>query len=124
MGDPMTLRRTALWLAALVMLVGSPAWAQLPDPTRPPPDAYTLSGSASEVAPAATVAAGPQLQSVLLSRKPGGRQLAVIDGVTVPLGGKVGSATLVEIRSGSVVLQRGSRKQILKLAGAGPVTRP
>jgi len=111
----MTPRLTAILLAALAL----PAAAQLPDPTRPPPDAYALpAGEGQPEQPAPVVPAGPQLQSVLISRKPGGRQLAVISGHTVALGGKVDGATLIEIRNGSVVLQRGSRKQVLKLATA------
>ena len=108
-------RLTAIILAALAL----PAAAQLPDPTRPPPDAYALppgEGQQTEAAPA--VPAGPQLQSVLISRKPGGRQLAVISGRTIALGGNVDGARLIEIRSSSVVLQRGSRKEVLKLASA------
>jgi len=108
-------RLTAIVFAALAL----PAAAQLPDPTRPPPDAYALPAAAAQLPDAAAAApVGPQLQSVLISRKPGGRQLAVISGHTVPLGGNVNGAKLVEIRSSSVVLQRGSRKEVLKLASA------
>lgn len=89
----------------------------LPDPTRPPPE---LQASQPERGPAAASAApGPQLQSVLIARRPGGRQLAVIDGAIVPLGGKVDGAVLVEVRERAVVLQRGKHKQVLKLVSSG-----
>ncbi|WP_426337767.1 MSHA biogenesis protein MshK [Pseudoduganella sp. S-14] len=107
-------------LAALAVLAAIPALAQtaLPDPTRPPLEA--LAPQAERSGPAvAAVAAGPQLQSVLLARRPGGRKLAVIDGAIVPLGGKVGGAVLVEVREGAVVLQRGKQKQVLKLVSSG-----
>jgi MSHA biogenesis protein MshK len=107
-------RLTAIVLAALAL----PAAAQLPDPTRPPPDAYALPAGAGQAEAVVAAPVGPQLQSVLISRKAGGRQLAVISGRTVPLGGNVDGAKLIEIRSSSVVLQRGSRKEVLKLASA------
>jgi len=93
--------------AFLLALVAAPAAAQqgLADPTRPP---NAASFAAVEAAPAA----GPQLQSVLLSP---GRKLAVIDGVTVALGGKVGDATLVRIGETEAVLKGGDGMTILKL---------
>lgn len=107
-------------LAALAALAAMPALAQtaLPDPTRPPPEVLAPQAGASGPAVAA-VAADPQLQSVLVARRPGGRKLAVIDGAIVPLGGKVGGAVLVEVREGAVVLQRGKQKQVLKLVSSG-----
>lgn len=52
-----------------------------------------------------------RLQSVLISR---GRKVAVIDGMTVALGGAVGDATLVAIRESEVVLQKGAERETLK----------
>jgi MSHA biogenesis protein MshK len=106
-------------VAAIAVLAGLPAMAQqaLPDPTRPPPE--VLAPQAERAGPALPPASGPQLQSVLLARRPGGRRLAVIDGAIVPLGGKVGAAVLVEVRESSVVLQRGKQKQVLKLVSSG-----
>jgi MSHA biogenesis protein MshK len=98
--------------AALLLLVGaSPlgraAHAQaLSDPMRPP----SAAASAGAAAPAAAPAL--RLQSVLISP---GRKLAVIDGITVPLGGTVDGARLVAIRESEVVLQKGAERETLKL---------
>ncbi len=107
-------------LAALAVIAATPVLAQnaLPDPTRPPPEVLAPQGERSGPA-VAVAAAGPQLQSVLVARRPGGRRLAVIDGAIVPLGGKVGGAVLVEVRESAVVLQRGKQKQVLKLVSSG-----
>lgn len=107
-------------LAVLAGLAAMPVLAQtaLPDPTRPPPE--VLAPQTERSGPAmAGPAAGPQLQSVLMARRPGGRKLAVIDGAIVPLGGRVGGAVLVEVRESAVVLQRGKQKQVLKLVSSG-----
>ena len=88
----------------------------LADPTRPPASlAKALSGPAA-AAPAAP--AGPVLQSVLMSRQPGGRQIAVIDGETVRLGGTFRGAVLVRMTNTEVELQRGASRQVLKLFAA------
>lgn len=81
----------------MLALAAVPAAAQqgLADPTRPP--AFVPASAADAPAPP-----GPQLQSVLLSS---GRKLAVIDGVTVALGGRFGAATLVRITETEVVLR-------------------
>jgi len=82
------------------------AQGALVDPTRPQflpaPQAGGNSGGAQ----------GMRLQSVLISAT---RQLAVIDGMTVPLGGQVNGATLVSVTETGVTLQRGSEVQNLKL---------
>ena len=94
----MKLAATALMLAA-----AAPALAQpLADPTRPPSDLGT---------PGAAIApAGPRLHSVLISP---GRRLAVIDGETVSVGGKIGDATVVQISETEVVLKRGEETERL-----------
>jgi MSHA biogenesis protein MshK len=98
----------AVLLAALgASSAGQAAHAQaLADPTRPPQAAG--SGPLLEAAPAERT----RLQSVLLSP---GRKLAVIDGQTVPLGGRVGEATVVEISPDQVVLRQGAELRTLKL---------
>ena len=86
----------------------------LADPTRPPANlAKALSGPAAPAAPV-----GPVLQSVLMSRQPGGRQIAVIDGETVRLGGTFRGAVLVRMTKTEVELQRGASRQVLKLFAA------
>jgi len=81
------------------------AQGALADPTRPP----TI--MAPEPAGDAALPSG-RLQSILISAT---RKLAVIDGVTVPLGGKVDGATLVAIDETHVTLKRGEVIEMLKL---------
>ncbi|MGX9782031.1 MSHA biogenesis protein MshK [Janthinobacterium lividum] len=81
----------------------------LNDPTRPPAALWAPASAAP------VVAARPQLQSVLISTQPGGRRLAVIDGQTVKVGGKVGDAVVTEIRDTAVVLRRGKSLETFKL---------
>lgn len=81
------------------------------DPTRPPAALSAPSG-----APGAAAAPGqPHLQSILVSTRPGGRRLALIDGKNVREGQRVGGAVVVAIRPAEVVLRRGGRTQVLKL---------
>ncbi len=81
------------------------AQGALADPTRPP--TVTSSGAAGDAAQPTG-----RLQSILISAT---RKLAVIDGVTVPLGGKVDGATLVAIDETQVTLKRGELIETLKL---------
>lgn len=94
-------------LLALALLAGSAAADALPrplsDPTRPP----SMSPETGEAQPQET-----RLQSILISP---GRKLAVIDGKTVPLGGRVGDATLVAIGVAEVTLRRGQQLETLHL---------
>jgi len=76
------------------------------DPTRPP--AAMLDPSPSN---AAEVSSG--LQTVIVRKK--GRSLAVINGQTVELGGKVGDARLVKINESQVELQGPGGKEIMRL---------
>ena len=102
-------RRAFPWLtalAAVLPLAAAPAQAQiLVDPTRPP-SAAGRPGDVEDTPP------GTQLQSVLISSR---RRLAVINGVTVPLGGMVGEAQLVKISETEVVLKKGEESEVLKL---------
>ena len=84
--------------------------AGLPDPTRPP---AVLSAPAAGTGPART--AGPQLQSILISLRAGGRRVAVIDGKTLRQGEHVDGAVVEAIRPAEVVLRKGNQRQILKL---------
>ncbi len=77
----------------------------LSDPTRPP--GIPLSEGAAEASTAV-----PRLQSILISPM---RKLAVINGQTVPLGGRIGDATLLAISETSVTLRRGAHLEILRL---------
>jgi MSHA biogenesis protein MshK len=96
-------------LVMLLVGVAGPASAQpmgLVDPTRPPyPGGESI---ARESAPPR----GPQLQSVLISPT---RRVAVISGNTVAQGEKYGSATVVAITEGAVLLRYADRKETLRL---------
>jgi len=99
-------------LAALSLAAWPAARAQpaLSDPTRPPNVLQGAMRDASERGEAP--AAASRLQSVLISPQ---RRLAVIDGRTVPLGGKVDDATLVQISETHVTLRRGAELKTLEL---------
>lgn len=77
----------------------------LADPTRPPYSARALGPDESAVT-------GPELQSVLISAE---RNVAVINGQTVPLGGKFRDATLTRITETGVELRNASRVEVLRL---------
>lgn len=116
---PMVLCHVGLLIAACSL----PAAAQaLRDPTRPP--ASMMSGSAA--APAAAAAAtGPQLQSILIAREPGGRHVAVIDGDTVRLGELYKGARVTRMSANEVELVRGRERRVLKLnPNAAPTPMP
>ena len=99
-------QRLTMLPGVLAALLAGAAQAQpMGDPMRPP--GLTASGG---LAPEPS--AGPHLQSVLISPQ---RRLAVINGETVALGGKVGDATLVRIAETGVVLKRGESLETLPL---------
>lgn len=101
----------AFWLSLACATAPAMARQALPDPTRPPPEASLVPGAAM----AMPSGGGPRLQSVLVSSKPGGRRLAVIDGQTVRLGAKFDGAVLVKVTDTEVVLRRGKELQVLTL---------
>ena len=105
----MRARRCVLLAGALLVLAPGVFAQALVDPTRPP-DAAPVLGSAVSAG-----AARPQLQSVLVSNRPGGRRLAVIDGRSVREGDKVGGAVVVGIGEASVMLRRGKTLETLRL---------
>lgn len=102
------LLRHLLAAAGLVLAQAGAHGQNLHDPTRPP----ALAAPDNAVAGAS---AGPQLQSVLISREPGGRHLAVIDGDTVRLGQMYKGARVARIAASQVELVRGKERQVLKL---------
>jgi MSHA biogenesis protein MshK len=96
----------------LLLAAQAAAQAQgLQDPTRPPAQAQLAAHPGEAVA----ASNGPQLQSVLVSREPGGRQVAVIDGETVRLGETFHGARLVRMTQAEVELVRGRERHVLKL---------
>jgi MSHA biogenesis protein MshK len=100
-----------LALAASVLAASagaSPSTQALQDPTRPPDN--MVAGSA-----AGGSSAGPQLQTILIGRAPGGRHLAVIDGETVRPGDSFRGARVARIAENEVELVRGRERQVLRL---------
>jgi MSHA biogenesis protein MshK len=106
-------------LLALVWQAGAARAQGLVDPTRPPPEALT-SGPASAAAAPAELTSEPQLQSILVSKQPGGRRVAVIDGQTLRVGDKVDGARLLSLGDTQAVLERGGKRQVLRLFGEAP----
>jgi MSHA biogenesis protein MshK len=102
----------------LALLAASTAQAQdagLPDPTRPPAVLSAPPPAPGAAAGAPAVAAGPELQSILISLRTNGRRVAVINGKTVRQGERIDGAIVEAIRPTEVVLRKGNQKQILKL---------
>lgn len=103
------------WKAAAVaaMMGWGTAQAQaLADPTRPPAALMSARGAA---APVASAPAAPRLQSILIARHAGGRQVAVIDGQTVQVGEQYRGARVERMTETEVVLVKGAQRQVLKL---------
>lgn len=107
------------WCLTALVALAAPlaAHAQdVSDPTRPPAvmTAPLAMPGGVYVVPRAE-RAQPQLQSILVSLRPGGRRVAVIDGKTLRQGERVGGAVLVAIYATEVVLRRGNKTETLKL---------
>jgi MSHA biogenesis protein MshK len=92
-------------IAAAQAIAADAAAQGFADPTRPP---YGGPGTGVSEAPVT----GPELQSVLISPT---RNVAVINGQTVPLGGKFRDATLTRITASGVELRNGIRVEMLSL---------
>lgn len=91
----------------------------LADPTRPPATLMSVRGA---LAPVASAPSAPRLQSILIARHAGGRQVAVIDGQTVQVGEHFRGARIERMTETEVVLVKGAQRQVLKLfpAAASP----
>lgn len=103
-------------MKTLIFLLGSLAtMAQaetLPDPTRPPAAVLAAQQSAvADVTESEEAATG--LQAVLLRRS--GKPLAIINGQTVHLGGKLGDARLVRLTETTAVLDGPNGRETLRL---------
>ncbi|MES2739866.1 MAG: hypothetical protein V4754_02765 [Pseudomonadota bacterium] len=120
----MTNRHIAGGAMAAVLTLA--AWAStasaqaLIDPTEPPPEAALARPGADPSPTTVAPQQGPILQSVLVSRRSGGRRLAVIDGRTWRQGELFDGARLVKVSETQVVLQRGGTSQVLKLFADAP----
>lgn len=107
-----------LCTVALMVVAGTAGAQVVQDPTRPPMQLLHPTAGAP-------LTAGPQLQSVLISRSAGGRHVAVIDGELVRVGDRVGGARVVAIRADEVQLDRAGIRERLKLqAPAAMPLRP
>jgi MSHA biogenesis protein MshK len=120
MAETLTLLRGLLCCAVLCLAQAGAHAQELQDPTRP------AGGGAASAAEGGDAFAGPQLQSVLISRQPGGRHVAVIDGDAVRLGETYKGARVARITPNEVELVRGKERQVLRLAPdeeAGPMIK-
>lgn len=109
MAERLTGARVLCVLTAVAASPAAAAQAGLPDPTRPP---AASADEAARTGPAADGRPVHRLQSVLISPE---RKLAVIDGRTVLLGGRIDDATVVAITETGVTLRRGERTEVLPL---------
>jgi MSHA biogenesis protein MshK len=97
-----------LTVAAALLATGAPAAQGLVDPTRPPHlGAVPMKTGAQGDGPPGAY----RLESVILSA---GRKLAVINGTTVPLGGKIGDGRLVRVSESGVAIQSGDAIETLR----------
>ena len=103
---------------------GSIAYGQasglLPDPTRPPLQADPTP-AATQTAPDPAAALGG-LQMIVLRK--GNKSVAVINGVTVKIGGKVGDATLVQLTDSTAVLSGPAGREVLHMTPGVAKTAP
>jgi MSHA biogenesis protein MshK len=110
MDERLSAARLLCVLTVVAASTAAGAQASLPDPTLPPA-AGPVDG-ASKAPVGRTTNLGHRLQSVLISPE---RKLAVIDGRTVPLGGQIDGARIVEITEDGVTLRRGTQTETLPL---------
>ena len=104
-----------LLVMAGLLCVGLPIFAGelLPDPTKPAVEIpYDSDNDKSGAAEAPPVEKKAGLQSIIISPQ---YRAAVINGETIALGGKIGDATLLDVRENSVVLQGPDGKRVLEL---------
>ena len=97
------------FLAALAAFGG--AYAQVPDPTRPPAAAMEPEAAGG---PAMPVESG--VQTVIL--RPGGKSAAVIDGKYVSVGDMVGDKRVQKISESEVILKGPGGREVIKVMPA------
>ena len=102
-----------VWAISVWSLVATAdAIELLSDPTRPANLQVTPSEGASSSVSVAQTLFKEELQSIIISPK---HRAAVINGVTVELGDKIGDSTLVEVRESSVVLKNAQGRREVEL---------
>lgn len=95
--------------AAAALLAASPAQAQLADPMRPPAGLGAAAGGDG----AAPGEGGSPVQAVILRR--GDKPVALVGGVRLTLGSRLGDARVVAITDSEVVLAGRSGRQVIKI---------
>lgn len=90
------------------------AWAQVPDPTKPP--ASETAPAAAGVSPGATAPTATGVQAVFIRAT--GKSGAVIDGQYVEVGGKIGDKRVVKISESEVVLLGAGGREVIRLSPA------
>jgi hypothetical protein len=99
-------------IAALSLMLVSPAWGQaLSDPTRPP-QAWLAAQQKAPGAPAGEQESRPLLQSLLIGPS---RRYAIIDGQVLGVGDTFRDARVVAVTPAAVVLRSARGTQMLKL---------
>ncbi|OJZ17926.1 MAG: hypothetical protein BGP21_06305 [Thiobacillus sp. 65-29] len=88
-------------LVLLAALAASPAQAELPDPTAPPPRADSVEA--------------PPPVALTAIRSSGAQRVAILDGRSVRVGDRYQGARVVRIDETEVTLRRGSETVVLKL---------
>jgi len=106
----------ALTSLSLLSLTGmaAVAWAQVPDPTKPP--ASETAPAAAGVSPGATAPTATGVQAVFIRAT--GKSGAVINDQYVEVGGKVGDKHVVKISEGEVVLLGAGGREVIRLSPA------
>ena len=117
MAERLTATRAFCALVVAAASTAVAAQAGLPDPTRPPSAAAE---DTARPAGAPGTRSASRLQSVLISPE---RKIAVIDGRTVALGGRIDDAVVVGIAETGVTLRRGDRTEVLPLNAGVEIRR-
>lgn len=103
------LEKKLLLLLCLLSAMSVVSAQNLPDPTRPPAE---ISNAGPAPGGQETVPSSSGLQSIIISPV---RRAAIINGKTVELGAKFGSAKLIEVNERGVVLLGKQGRQVLSL---------
>jgi len=99
----------SIWSLAWIGPTCAQTDASLPDPTRPPPTANETAATGAQPAPSPDGG----LQTIILAK--GHKPRAVINGVMLELGDKLGDATLVKLNESEAVLQGPAGREVLYL---------
>ncbi|MCK9381243.1 MAG: hypothetical protein M0P95_09270 [Sulfuritalea sp.] len=104
------MRRGPLSFLLVLLVVASPVFGQVPDPTRPPAAVIDQEGGSG----VAAVESG--VQTVIV--RPGGKSIAVINGQYLAVGDKLGDKRVLKISESEVVLKGEGGREVIKLIPA------